>query len=82
MIHYYEIRIRGHLDQSWADWFEGITIRHEDNGETLISGALPDQAALHGLLNRLRDLNVHLISVSATETPRACRAAHDEDEAP
>ena len=64
MAQYYEIRIRGHLDESWTDWFDGMTIRHEDNGETLLTGTLPDQAALHGLLNRLRDLGIQLISVN------------------
>ena len=63
----YEIRIKGHLDKSWADWFDWITIIHEDNGETLLTGKLPDQAALHGLLNRLRDLGVQLISVNTVE---------------
>lgn len=63
----YEIRIKGHLDKSWADWFDGLTIRHEASGETLLTGSLPDQAALHGVLNRLRDLGVQLISVNPVE---------------
>jgi hypothetical protein len=67
MTQYYEIRIKGHLDESWADWFDGITIWHEDNGETLLTGPLPDQAALHGVLNRLRDLGIELISVNMVE---------------
>ena len=58
----YEIRIRGHLDESWADWFNELTIRHEANGDTMLSGLLVDQAALHGVLNRLRDLGIQLIS--------------------
>ena len=69
MAQYYEIRIRGHLDESWADWFDGMTIRHEDTGETLLTGTLPDQAALHGLLNRLRDLSIQLISVNLIGDP-------------
>lgn len=64
MAQYYEIRIKGHLDKLWADWFDGMTIRHEDNGESLLTGTLTDQAALHGLLNRLRDLGIQLISVN------------------
>jgi hypothetical protein len=67
MSQYYEIRIKGHLDESWADWFDGLTIRHEASGETLLIGSLPDQSALHGVLNRLRDLGVQLISVNPIE---------------
>lgn len=63
----YEIRIKGHLDQSWADWFDGLTIIHEDNGDTLLTGSLVDQAALHGVLSRLRDLGVQLVSVNPLE---------------
>ncbi|MCL4248010.1 MAG: hypothetical protein KJ065_07665 [Anaerolineae bacterium] len=61
---YYEIRVKGHLDKSWADWFEGLAISHKDHGETLLSGPLTDQAALHGLLNRLRGLGIELIAVN------------------
>jgi hypothetical protein len=64
MAHFYEIRIKGHLDKSWADWFDGMTINHQENGITLLEGSLPDQAALHGLLNRLRDLGIQLIAVN------------------
>jgi hypothetical protein len=71
MAQYYEIRIKGHLDESWADWFDGLAIRHEDNGETRLYGSLPDQAALHGVLNRLRDLGVQLISVNPIEGGQA-----------
>jgi hypothetical protein len=67
MSQYYEIRVKGHLDESWADWMEGLTIHHEANGETLLRGSLPDQSALHGVLNRLRDLGVQLISVNQIE---------------
>ena len=62
-----EIRTRGHLDPSWADWFAGLTLTHLEGGDTLMSGTLPDQAALHGLLQRLRDLGVPLISVAQIE---------------
>jgi hypothetical protein len=64
----YQIRIRGYIDPSRADWFEGMTITLEPNFETLIAGPVPDQAALHGLLAKVRDLGVVLISVSRIET--------------
>ena len=62
---YYEIRIKGHLDQRWSDWFAGLRLTHLEENETLLSGPLPDQAALHGLLERIRDLNLTLISVTS-----------------
>ena len=65
MPEYYEIRIRGHLDQGWSDWFAGLELTHLEGNETLLSGSLPDQAALHGLLERIRDLNLALISVTS-----------------
>jgi hypothetical protein len=60
----YQIRIKGHLDQQWTDWFEGLIITLEDNGDTLLTGAVVDQAALHGLLKKVRDLGMPLISVT------------------
>lgn len=71
MAQHYEIRIKGHLDESWADWFDGLVISHEENGETRLSGSIPDQAALHGVLNRLRDLGIQLISVNPVEGGQA-----------
>ena len=59
----YEIRIKGHLDNRWADWFDGLTLMREENGETLLTGLVVDQAALHGLLRKVRDLGLPLVSV-------------------
>ncbi|MBA3390949.1 MAG: hypothetical protein H0U02_16600 [Rubrobacter sp.] len=58
----YEIRIKGHLGPQWADWFGGLAITLEDNGDTLLTGPVVDQAALHGLLKKVRDLGMPLIS--------------------
>ena len=59
----YEIRLRGHLDLQWTDWFEGLTISLEEDGTTLFSGPVADQAALHGLLKKIRDLGMPLVSI-------------------
>ena len=59
----YEIRIKGHLDDRWANWFGGLTITLEDSGDTLLTGQVVDQAALHGLLRKVRDLGMPLLSV-------------------
>ncbi len=63
----YEIRLKGHLGSQWTDWFEGLTITLEDNGDTLLTGPVIDQAALHGLLKKVRDLGLPLLSVSPVE---------------
>jgi hypothetical protein len=63
----YEIRVRGHLDARWANQFEGLTITLEENGDTLLTGPVIDQAALHGLLKKVRDLGLQLVSVSPVE---------------
>ena len=63
----YEIRILGHLDNRWADWFEGMRITLEDNGETRLSGLVADQSALYGLLRKVRDLGMPLLSVNRVE---------------
>jgi hypothetical protein len=64
----YEIRLKGHLDDRWAEWFEGLTITLEDNGDTILTGSVIDQAALHGLLKKVRDLGMPLVSVSPVES--------------
>jgi hypothetical protein len=64
MPEYYEIKIKGHLDPCWSDWFAGLKLTDLEEDGTLLSGLLPDQAALHGLLELVRDLNLTLISVT------------------
>ncbi len=59
----YQIRLQGHLGPQWTDWFGGLTITLEDNGDTLLTGPVVDQAALHGLLRKVRDLGMPLLSV-------------------
>ena len=63
----YQIRIKGHLGEQWTDWFEGLTITLEEDGNTLFTGLVVDQAALHGLLKKVRDLGMPLLSVNRIE---------------
>jgi hypothetical protein len=63
----YRIRIKGHLDAQWTDWFEGLTITQEDNGDTLLTGPVIDQAALYGLLKKVRDLGMPLLAVNCVD---------------
>ena len=63
----YQIRLKGHLGRQWTDWFGGLTVTPEDNGETLLTGPVIDQAALHGLLKKVRDLGMPLISVNRAD---------------
>ena len=67
----YEIRLKGHLDDRWAEWFEGLTITLEENGDTLLTGPVTDQAALYGLLKKVRDLGMPLVSVNFVNPGRA-----------
>ena len=67
----YQIRIKGHLGRHWADWFDGLTITLEDNGETLLTGPVVDQAALHGLLKKVRDVGMPLLSVVGVKPGQA-----------
>jgi hypothetical protein len=66
----YELRLKGHLDDRWAGWFEGLSITLEENGNTLLTGPVVDQAALYGLLKKVRDLGIPLLSVNRTESDR------------
>ena len=63
----YEIRLRGHLETRWAAWFDGMTLSHEGDGSTVLSGRVIDQAALHGLLQKVRDIGLPLVSVTYVE---------------
>lgn len=65
MPEYYEIKIKGCLDPGWSDWFADLKMTYREGNTTVLSGLLPDQAALHGLLERIRDLNLKLISVTS-----------------
>jgi hypothetical protein len=67
----YEIRLKGHLDDQWSEWFEGLTITLEEDGDTLLIGPVVDQAALHGLLKKVRDLGMSLVSVNFVNPGRA-----------
>ncbi len=67
----YQIRLKGHLGSQWTDWFDGLTITLEEDGDTLLTGPVIDQAALHGLLKKVRDLGMPLVSVSPVETGQA-----------
>jgi len=64
---FYEIRVQGHISETWSSWFEGMAIRHEESGETILSGSLADEAALHGVLAKIRDLGLPLIEVKRKE---------------
>jgi hypothetical protein len=70
----YAIRLKGHLDDRWADWFEGLTISLEEDGDTLLTGPVIDQAALHGLLKKVRDLGLPLVSICPVQTNQANRS--------
>lgn len=64
----YEIRLKGHLDSRWADWFDGLILTKESDGTTVIRGIVADQSALHGLLQRVRDLGAPLLAVTRIES--------------
>jgi hypothetical protein len=64
----YQIRIKGHLGSQWMEWFDGLTITLEENGDTLLTGPVTDQAALHGILKKVRDLGMPLLSVNSVDS--------------
>ena len=64
---WYEIRLKGHLDSRWAAWFDGLSLTHDSDGTTVISGPVLDQAALHGLLQKVRDIGIPLVSVAQVD---------------
>ena len=64
----YEVKLKGHLNKSWAEWFDGFDFTYESDGTTTLSGEIVDQAALHGLLKKIRDLHLPLISVNRLDT--------------
>jgi hypothetical protein len=64
----YHIRVKGHLDRCWCDWFDGFTITNLENGEAILAGIIVDQAALHGVLMKVRDLGLPLLAVSRVES--------------
>lgn len=70
----FEIRLKGHLDTRWANWFDGMTITLTDDGDTVLTGPVADQAALHGLLKKVRDLGIPLLSVCHIASVQADRS--------
>lgn len=64
----YRLRLKGHLGREWTDWFGGLTITQTEDGDTLVTGAVADQAALHGLLKKVRDLGIPLVSVNRVQS--------------
>ena len=71
-----EITVKKRIDFNWSEWFEGMTIRHTDQDETILAGAVVDQAALYGLLAKLRNLGLSLVSVNSTEIQAASETTH------
>jgi hypothetical protein len=76
----YQIRVKSHLGSDWTDWFDGLTITREEHGETLLTGLVIDQAALHGLLRKVRDLGMTLVSVNCLKTDQADLSETHEEE--
>jgi hypothetical protein len=78
----YQIRLKGQLDSEWIEWFGGLSITQEDNGTTLLSGLAIDQAALHGLLKKVRDLGLTLLSINPIEPDQAEMIPADPNQSP
>ena len=77
---FYAIRVKGHLDHERSDWFDGLTITHTPDGETILSGPIVDQAALHGVLLKIRDLGLSLLEVKRSSSARADMQANFDHE--
>jgi hypothetical protein len=75
----YRIRVHGHIDDRWSDWFDGLTIERQADGTTLMAGTIADQAALHGVLARIRDLGLPLLDVSRLTDTAGRPDGHDHD---
>ncbi len=75
MATYYQISVQGHVDSGWETWFDGLAITHDDGGTTLLSGEIEDQAALHGILVKIRDLGLILVTVQRVDKPHTGQAA-------
>jgi len=75
----YAIRVQGYLDQSWSSWFDGLTITYSQDGSTVLLGPLPDEAALHGVLNKVRDLALPLLAVNRVEGSGAGPESHEAE---
>jgi hypothetical protein len=73
-VSFYKIQVKGHLDERWSDWFDGLEITNLENGEAMLYGDIVDQAALHGVLARVRDLNLALVAVSSVGPQRQAPA--------
>ena len=78
----YQIRVKGHLDETLASWFEGFTISNEENGDALLTGRVQDQAALQGVLNRISNLGLSLVSVNSVPEEDQEHKAEDDNERP
>ena len=76
----YRFRVRGHLDDRWSDWFGGLTIQHQEDGTSVLAGPVVDQAALHGLITRIRDLGLPLLSVRRGVEPPSSTPQGSSDE--
>jgi hypothetical protein len=75
----FQIRIQGHLSQQWQDWFEGLRITLEEDGNTLLSGPVVDQSALHGILKKIRDLGIPLLSINSTDPNQSTNPDASQD---
>ena len=76
-MHRVEIRVKGHLNQQWSDWFDGLALLTSEQGETLLTGTVLDQSALYGLVGKLRDLGLPLISIDVRQEPNSSDQEHE-----